>query len=89
MNDNLFVEGIMESKNIKDFIAKLTGDADFRKSFEKSPKEALEDCGIQFTVDEKKQILDQVAKLGVEKLEERISARGFGNPNPFNPVPIG
>jgi putative modified peptide len=64
----------MESKNIQDLIAKLAGNSDFRASFQDSPNEALEDCGIAFSSDEKKKILDYVGKICVERLEERISA---------------
>jgi hypothetical protein len=77
----------MESKNIKDLIAKLARDSDFRKSFAKSPEETLGECGISFTAAEKKQILDQVAKLGVEKLEDRLSAGWYLDP--INPIPHG
>ena len=67
----------MESKNIQELIAKLAGSADFRESFQNSPEEVLEDCGIRFTATEKKQILDYIKKIGMENLEERISASGY------------
>jgi hypothetical protein len=70
----------MESKNIQKLIAKLAGDSDFRKSFQDSPEEALGECGITFSASEKKQILDYVGKIGVENLEQRISAQGLPNP---------
>lgn len=67
----------MESKNIQELIAKLAGDSDFRGSFHDSPQGALDECGIPFTAAEKKQVLDYVAKIGIENLEERISAQGY------------
>ncbi len=67
----------MESKNIQELIAKLAGNSDFRESFQSSPEEVLDDCGIKFTAAEKKQILDYIKKIGVENLEERISASGY------------
>ena len=76
----------MESKNIQELIAKLAGDSDFRGSFYDSPEETLAESDIPFTAAERKQVLDYIAKIGIENLEERISAQG--HPDSGGGVPI-